>query len=410
MWRKIFSPEFLFFTGTVQAISPYLMWSFYGSNPYYSYQITYIPLLVWVVGYCSFFCGCFLCGNSLKKNQVIDLNSFCLVGIDFKILKKGFYLLTILIALQIYLISLSYGYLPIQEILTGGSKNINDINTGADDTGFGQLGLFVNCLFLFNALLLTLIIKSVEEQHKLSFSIIICIAVAAFGTLVTGKRQGLFIMILFVASGLSIRFNDPIRSILSSFKIYLTKKKIFIMAIIFLAVLINLFGFMASVRVGSGYQISAFDEISNYLQWPLINFESQCEQAGFGPKSFNPAYTFAFLLPSRLSQELGVLTAFGPTRPEISSPSGFYELIHWGTGTYGVIIFAFIIGVISKYFYNNSFNSLIHLLIYCQMTWTLFASHTYNHFIFFAFLPLPCLLFYIFHLILSSKTRVNKAG
>jgi oligosaccharide repeat unit polymerase len=399
MWRKIFTPEILFLIGVSQALFPYLIWLVNGPNPTYSYSITYLPLFIWIIGYCSFLFGSFLSGKGVKSDKVTTFTSNGIVKFNFKFLNKALSVLTILIVIQMCFITLSYGYFPLQEIINGGTtKNIHDINAAADDTGMGQLGLFVNSLFLFNALLLTLIIKSIEEKRKLGWIVIICIFTAIIGTLITGKRQGFFMMIFFVAAGLSVRFNDPVQSIFLSFNIYLTRKRSLIISVFSLAMMVSFLGLFASVRVGSGYEVSALDEISNYLQLPLINFEAQCEQAGFGPISFNPAYTFSLLLPMKVAQNLGYYnSSLAPNYPEITSPAGFYQLIHWGLGIYGVIVLSFVIGMISKYFYNNSFTSLLHLLIYSQITWALFSSYAYNHFLFLVFLPLPCMLLWVFH-------------
>jgi oligosaccharide repeat unit polymerase len=413
MWRNLFRPEILFLIGALQAIFPYLIWSINGPNTAYSYSITYVPLFIWFIGYTSFFCGCYLGGNnSNKKKESHHFDTITLVKTSRRILNRGLFFLTGSLIIQIYFISLSYGYFPLQEILLGSTnKSIQDINLSTEESTFGQLGIFLNSLFLFNAFLLKIIIKSIEEKAKLGLWVVICIIIAIIGTLSTGKRQGLFMMIFFVTAGLSIRFDDPVRSIFLSFNIHLTKMKALFVTILSVVLMVSFLGIFASARVGSGYEGSLLSEVTTYLELPLINFEAQCEQAGLGPMVFNPAYTFSLLLPTKLARELEYFTiSASPSYPEVTSPAGFYQLIHWGLGMGGVILLSFITGLISKYFYRNSFTSILHLLIYSQLTWALFSSYAYNHFLFLSFLPLPCMIFFIFHRVLELFFPVKKTG
>ncbi len=57
MWRRFFTPEILFLFGTLQALFPYVLWYFLGSNTNYHYEITYLPVVIWTVGYGFFWLG-----------------------------------------------------------------------------------------------------------------------------------------------------------------------------------------------------------------------------------------------------------------------------------------------------------------------------------------------------------------
>jgi hypothetical protein len=57
MWRKIVSPEILLLLGTLQAIFPYVLWVFQGKNESYNYEITYLPLFLYIIGYFFFWLG-----------------------------------------------------------------------------------------------------------------------------------------------------------------------------------------------------------------------------------------------------------------------------------------------------------------------------------------------------------------
>ncbi|AFY32516.1 O-antigen polymerase [Calothrix sp. PCC 7507] len=400
MWRKIVSPEVLFLLGTLQALSPYIIWFIQGPNESYNYEITYLPLVIWSTGYFFFWLG-----TRIFKPK-LDYISPDIVKISFTTLNRIILILSTLIIIQIIGIVGTYGFLPIFEFFSG-NININDVNNNAVETGFGQLGVFVVSLFFLNGLLLSLVIKSVELNVKLYFFFVVNLLIAAFGTLITGKRQGLFILIFYLFSGLSIRFNSPLKTFINIFGFRISKQLQTLLYFLIPVILIYFMGFMASLRIGSGYQISGTDETINYLQWPLINLEAQCEQAGLGPYKFNPVYTFVGLLPYRL-YETYVMNNDLPILPEQSSPVGFYGGLHWGLGIVGVIIFSFIFGMISKYFYSKSFSSLSHLLVYSQITWTLITSHTYNHFLTLVFLPLPALCFLIFGFLCNSKAANKK--
>ncbi|MBD2197807.1 MULTISPECIES: O-antigen polymerase [Calothrix] len=399
MWRKIVSPEILFLLGTLQALFPYIIWMIQGPNENYNYEITYLPLFLWTIGYFFFWLGT----RFFKSN--VDNVSSKLIKISFNGLKRIIFIISVLIIIQIINIVQAYGFLPILEFFSG-SININDVNNNAVDTGFGQLGIFVTSLFFLNGLLLSLVIKAVESHKKLSLFFVINLLIAIFGTLITGKRQGLFILVFFIFSGLSIRFNSPLKTFIKVFGLQISKQVRILLYILVPAILIYFMGFIASLRIGSGYQISGTDETINYLQWPLINFEAQCEQAGLGPYKFNPIYSFVGLLPYRLYEDY-VMNNDLPPSPEPSSPVGFYGNLHWGLGITGIIVFALIFGMISKYFYKRSFFSLPHLLIYCQITWTLIAAHTYNHFLSLVFLPLPALCFLFFGFLCNVLSPKN---
>lgn len=140
MWRKIVSPEILLLLGTLQAIFPYALWTFQGKNESYNYEITYLPLFLWTIGYFFFWLGT----RFFKSN--LDRISPEIVKISFSSLKRIIFIISVLIIIQIINIVRSYGFLPILEFFSG-SININDVNNNAVDTGFGQLGIFVHLYF-----------------------------------------------------------------------------------------------------------------------------------------------------------------------------------------------------------------------------------------------------------------------
>src|SRR4029077_21225895 len=57
MWRRLVRPEVLFLFGAVQSLLPFLLWAMYGPFPFYTYRISYIPLVIWIAGYSAFWIG-----------------------------------------------------------------------------------------------------------------------------------------------------------------------------------------------------------------------------------------------------------------------------------------------------------------------------------------------------------------
>jgi oligosaccharide repeat unit polymerase len=388
MWRKLVTPEILFFLGTIQALSPYALWYFLGSNTHYNYEITYLPVIIWIVGYTFF-----LLGTKLIKTSSITPPKL-LIKISLSSVKAVTLATIALIAVQIVQAISLYGVLPIYAYIAG-SSNVAEINQLQNDSGFGQLGLLSTSLFFLNGLLLILLIKSSEIMKKPKLFFIIAFCVEVFGGLISGKRQGLFISLTFLVCGLSIYSNELLKPVLRLFSVPSSRIIRFLLYSSVVGILVFIIGFISSLRVGGGFQTSGIEEILNYLQYPLINLEAQCKEIGLDPYKYNLLYPLLTLLPYKAYEAFAPSLNELPIRPEPTIGAGFYGNIHWGLGITGVIIYAFLFGLISKYFYKKSLTSLPHLLVYCQISWTLLSAHTYNHFFTLIFLPIPTILFFV---------------
>jgi oligosaccharide repeat unit polymerase len=389
MWRKLVTPEILFLLGTIQALSPYVLWYFLGSNTNYNYEITYLPIIIWIVGYVFFWLGT----KVIKTSSITPTK--LLIKLNLSSTKAATLVVMALIAVQIMQAIRLYGVLPIYAYIAG-SSNVTEINGLQNDSGFGQLGLLSTSLFLLNGLLLLLLVKSLEVTKKPKLLFVIAFCVEIFGGMISGKRQGLFISLAFLVCGLSIYFNNPLKPVLRLFGVPSSKIVRFLLYSSIVGILIFTIGFVSSLRVGAGYQTSGIEEILNYLQYPLINLEAQCEEIGLAPYKYRLLYPLFTLLPYKLYEAFAPSLNELPIRPEPTIGAGFYGNIHWGLGITGVIIYAFLFGLISKYFYKKSLTSLPHLLVYCQISWTLLSAHTYNHFFTLVFLPIPAILFFVF--------------
>ncbi len=397
MLRKILAPEMLFLLGTLQAISPYLLWSFQGLNPSYHYEVTYLPLIIWGTGYI-----CFWIGTKIVKNsRFLQAQSIVHISLnDLKIITIFFIFISII---QIILAIRLYGVLPIYGYITG-TSNVFEINDIQHESGFGQLGLFSLSLFFVNGLLLIWLFKLNEANAKINFIFLCLLLIEIFGGLMAGKRQGLLITMMFLLCGFSIYSDRPLKQILKIFYIPTSKVMRIVIPGFSLFLIVLFMGVLSSVRTGNDSQLSGFEDILNYLQYPLINLESQCQQIGLEPNKYNFLYPLLSLLPNKVYEGLQAIDL--PIRPEPSIGAGFYGNLHWGIGIIGVVIYSILFGSISKYFYKKSFTSLSHLLVYCQISWTLLSAHTYNHFLNLIFLPVPGIIFALFCYVFNK----NKDG
>jgi oligosaccharide repeat unit polymerase len=147
------------------------------------------------------------------------------------------------------------------------------------------------------------------------------------------------------------------------------------------------FGYIALIRNQGEFDRDGFAELTAYQEYPLLNLESQCRDAGFGPYQFNFFYPFQRLVPYKLMHLVDLTQLDPPVRVEPSAPAGFYEDIQWSLGPLGVIGFSFVTGMLGTYFYSRALDSPPHLLIYCQMAYNLFVSHSFNEFLILAYFP-----------------------
>jgi oligosaccharide repeat unit polymerase len=396
MWKIFFKPEILFLIGTLQALSPYIIWSFYGLNKSYSYTTTYIPVIIWTTGYLSFWFGTKFIKNTelFQSNllQQVNWNRFNFV------LLLTLMLSCICIAQSILL----YGGIPLAQYASN-TVTVGDINEIQKDATAGQLGFLSSLLFFLNSLILLLIIRDFDSGKKHTLVLFAAAFIEVFGGLMAGKRQSLLITSLFVLCGLSLRYSNPLEAIMTMINIPSNKLIRFSVLAIMASLFVWMMGSMFALRTGNiNSDYSGANEIMTYLEFPLINLESQCEIIGFGFTQNNFFYPFNGLLPYGMTQDFLSSTSSLPRYPEPTAGAGFYGALHWGLGINGTIFFSFISGMISKFFYNRSSHNIFYLLAYCQITWTLISAHTYNHFLTLLFIPVP-----VFVLLLFSKTLDN---
>jgi hypothetical protein len=147
------------------------------------------------------------------------------------------------------------------------------------------------------------------------------------------------------------------------------------------------FGYIALMRNQGEFDRDGLAELTAYQEYPLLNLEAQCRDAGFGPYQFNFFFPFQRLVPYKLMHAIDLTQMDPPVRMEPTAPGGFYEDIQWSLGPIGVIGFSFATGMLGMYFYSRALDSPPHLLIYCQMAYNLLVSHSFNQFLILAYFP-----------------------
>jgi len=387
MWRRLFKPEVLFLFGTLQALSPYLLWYAYGPNVSYNYRISYIPAVIWIVGYL-----CFWLGAKCAGEQPAPASNRPLVGHT-----ASFVWLTVLvlaaILLQCIALAHLFGGIPMLQFFSGQTR-VWDVDQAVLERGFlGQMGLFLCSELVLDALILILLMTLTAGQRRHRVLLAAAILVTIGAGIFAGKRQALAIGAVMLMSGSVMYFGHPARPFLRYLGLRRPK---WTARFLLVAVPMGLFaslGIIATLRMGSA--ASSVSQIVTYSQLGLINLEVQAAEAGLGPKHYNGLRLTQYIVPDRVVRRLGLFAKDPPPRAEPTAPAGFYGDLHWNVGLPGVIVFSFAVGMLSKYFYRRAPASLFHLLVYSLMTWTLIAPFLYNHFLFANFLLFPSIFYWI---------------
>jgi oligosaccharide repeat unit polymerase len=382
--RKLIAPEVLFLAGFIQAFLPYVLWIFDSPLLDYEYSITFIPLLVWCCGYVSFISGCRIesFGIDNKKHSYYKVNS-AEVNFIFWIL------VLVSVACFFYSIGL-YGGIPLLEYFSE-SNTVEFVNLTQLNSLGGILGLNVATLILLGGIVSVLLVR----QRQFTKSTVFLWMVVLFLSLahsMAGKRQGLailFISILIASMGTG-RHPIEILPLPMLKRLSTSLKNVIFLGI--LAVFVALFGALGQLRTDRSKEHAS---LIRYLELPMVNFEHQAAVVGFGPYKFDLIKCFHAFLPYKLANLIFIDETSDTPKLEKSSPSGFWEVIHWNTGIYGVISFSVLFGWVSKHIYRKALRSDMYLMLYSFFGWALVASHTYNHFLNIAFIWLPIFCFIV---------------
>jgi hypothetical protein len=384
MWKYLILPESLFAAGTLQAILPYLVWYLTGSlTEGYSFRVGYIPLVIYVLGFLMFFLGCRLAPDTRDKTPFLESR----VSI-WNVVTYGLWFCVIANIVQMYGAYKVYGTIPLLSF--GDKLSIQEADEMLANSGVGQMAIF----YVFKCLLANFMtLRIIERIRRGNFSwynldfIIPALLVVAVTTM-GGKRQSLVMAVFFCGLGLLVYYRDSVNMLMQR---VVSKVGAVRYAYLLIGLVSCYAGFEYIGKMRSGRDIEIITDYTKieafrYLELPLLNFEYQSELAGYGPIHFAPVGVLKTLLPKRMMEEY---TLAETPRLELTSPAGFYGELHWHTGIWGCLLFAFASGAFCRLLYNNSHSGPFWLFSYTQCAWTLFTCHSYNHFFNLVFLPLP---------------------
>ena len=401
-WATIVRPELLFLIGGVFGISSYVKWFLFGKNLDYSYSITGIPAVYWVVGYLSFFVG------SMKWLPIrVRRVQRPLIGSVDRWRTNGLLVVLLVgLAIQIYLIFSLYGGIPLL-LFFSGDLDVESVNQAQLSSGFGQIGFLFVTLILLQGMLLIEIIRANAAGVPRPIRILSLVFFIFLLHLSAGKRQGIFIATAFIVCGLSLSIGNPFAAFLRAIGLQVTRFRVIGFFVAIIAILFAAFEITGSIRTGSESEHQGL-ELFTYVELPLINLEAQSEQMGLTPNRLDISAIFVTLLPAKIRDEVmrGIRL---PTLPEPTAPTGFFGSVQWFGGLTFAALFALLAGLICKWLYVKSRDSLAALLCYSQISWALLSAHTYNHFLNLVFVPLPMGAFLVVAW-LVTRHRLNRLG
>jgi oligosaccharide repeat unit polymerase len=396
-WRRLFTPEALFTVSTAAALSPYLLWRFGFKAPMVDrLELTYIPVLVWACGLTAFLAGARLARKTSERDITFRL---CKQNLPVNLLLS----FGVAIALvQVYFaIQDVYGVLPLFDYLSSdGRIDVGFANDLQQYSASGQLGMLTTSLYALNALFLIAIIQRVTWRRGSRIALGFMFLSTAFAHLINAKRGGVYSMLVYLIIGVSIYFGEPVAALSA---LVPRRSRIFTKGALLLlaALLLFAFGYFASIRT-RGRDDAGIGEIIAYLQYPLINLETQCKAAGLGPGEFKLLGPLRYLAPYKSAEVSDTLFVTTP-RFVRDSPSGLYEYIHWCWGLPGVIAFSLVLGFVSRWFYDRALTSLRCLLSYCYLAVSLTLAHTSNQFLILAYVPVPLIFGSLLKLLVSTE-------
>lgn len=367
------SPQFIFLLPLLQVVLVYVYWFINGKNTNYDYDVTYFPLLIWILGYVFFLFGCRL---SKSRSATVTHHPFDIRLIWLKYCLTAWLLL---FASTIYV----YGGFALYRIYTG-EISILEVNALQATGFFGQFGLFL-IFTILSSVIYCLLLLSEPFKNKETYKNIF-FAAAIIGSLSAGKRQGLFLLMALIVVIHIIKLSMTGRRLKTS--------SIFtILLVVIFAIII--FEYIGNLR-GAG---SSF---ISYLEYPVINFEWQMATFGMDG-SGNLFPLISGFIPYKIlidfssteylisgGESVGEIL-YGFRYPEPGIGAGFYGPIHLGIGFFGCILYALIFGFVIGHIYRLAHTRLNYKIIYGLCAWPLVSALSYNLFLISSFFVLPVL-------------------
>jgi hypothetical protein len=404
-WTRVVSPETMFFVATVQALFPYLLWHFRGLNPNYRYGVTYIPALIYTLGYIAFFIGTRF-GRLLSS---IGAKSYAIPPHSLRVFAV---LLIGAGALQFFFAARLYGGVPLLNYLKE-TTDVWEINTRQTDSVSGQFGLLTLTTFFLSSAAMLLLVKAARPGLFTRVIVATCLVLCFLISSMAGKRQGLLMCAFIVGTGVMTRLGDPIRQAAVFLGFSPRGRSSLLVNCIVAVICVGALGIyltaLRSLRVGGGWSSFDSDDIVKYLEFPLINFESQVEIAGFGPQRYAITPLLSGFLPQKILDSSETLYFDRSIYPEPTASAGIYGPLHLWSGLAGCVVFAFILGAFCKFAHLRAMHSDLYLLIYAQCSWPLFVSYSFNLFLMLIFVLGPILAYCAFCLFVHLQSQ-SKAG
>ena len=384
------SPEFIFLLPLLQVSLVYAYWLVMGKNANYDYEVTYFPLLTWILGYIFFIVGCRI---SKSRSAIATQHPF---DISLKWLMYCLAAWLLLFVSTIYV----YGGFALYKIYIG-DMEIREVNALQANGFFGQFGLFL-IFTILSSVIYCLLLLSEPFQNKATYQKIF-LAAAIIGSLSAGKRQGLFLLIALIV-------------VMHIIKLTVTGRRLKTSSLFTI-----LLGVILAICIFEyiGYLRGAGLSFISYLEYPVINFEWQMSTFGMdGPSNLFPLISgfipFKILIDLSSSESLisgeesYAELVYGFRYPEPGIGAGFYGPIHLGLGIYGCILYALLFGLFIGHIYRSAYNSLNYKIIYGLCAWPLVSALSYNLFLISSFFVLPTLC--AISLVRLSVTYIGPRG
>lgn len=404
-------PLNLFLIGTLLAQVPYFIWFFYGANQSYSFAVTYNPLIIWIIGFCGLVLGSTTAFRFIGSIGNEADSSIKFISGELFIDENKVYWLAFGLAFLIFVVNyINYGGIPLLGYLDGG-ESVGDVNDRQETALYGVLGATIAALFVVNALFVWLLYISFDKKEihivdlvKLLFLFAVLFILNSFA----GKRQGIFILFFTAFSYFIIKKDASGGKKGWDFWNWRIKDfSGFIIGGVSILVLIFVFSWLSSLRVRREFELwEGAGGLVSYLEFPLINFEVQCESQLNGHGGQNPLGPLKSFIPYKTMVAMTEFHQDAAPRAEAGIGAGMWGDLYWYWGISGVAGVSFLIGFFYQWLYRKALQSDVAKLCYAHAAWTLIAANSYCHFMSPIFFWLPILGICVSMWFLQKKSEV----
>lgn len=379
---RFLAPEYLFLLGVAQALFPYIIWAVRGVNENYDQEIFGTPILLWSIGFLSFYVGAKFSSVQYSKNNLGFM-------IDRRRVQFVTYLSLMVWILLLFPVIHAYGGIPILEFLSG-STTIDNINESQSTTIPGLFGIWLvsNTVLAISATLA--VIARHSCKRTLSVLILVLGLAVIFGSIMAGKRQSLLIAGSLIIPSIIIGMNY----FLTNHRLRFFNRRIFKLTIISLIAVVFAFGVIGHLRTAGSIEGGSIMQLFNYLEYPLINMEWQLREFGLLDGAENIIPLISGFIPYKLisGSDFGLDNTYAIYSffyPEPGIGAGYFGAVHLAFGIVGVIVFGALTGLISRKVFNLAKFDPRWSVPYSCFVWPLISAHSYSHLtsILFFFLP-----------------------